>query len=366
MSHLQPGSGQASDLRGAITEPPEESKTRWPEVAYYYPPPFWGTHESGWAKSLLLFFDRLAILLPGYMHGRHAAADPATVIPLEERGLLQVLEPNEWVDAQMTEQLAEVMVELLSNGTFDGLTSDCPFEALSQSRIGYGADVGLAEMLVEELQSRDLANPSEDGLSIPLHPVVRMTILVILGQLSRVAGVGRELVVHPVTNQENAVSDLMRTLAREPMPSAGRMIALDLEPVSLDLSSIPIDDILSFRTEHGDAHRAYMRDLGRFMTELARPDDPYTRERLLVERREEIADEARNIQRSTRESLGKNLASVSLGLAGAAWSATTGDPLGAVLGAAALVPAMVSNRPNLVTAYSYVFSVQRQLGQAVW
>ena len=249
-----------------------------PEVAYYYPPPFWGDSESGWAKSLLLFFDRLAILLPGYMHGRHAVADPATVLPLEERGLLQVLEPNEWVDAQMAEQLAEVMVELLINGAFDGLTSDRSFQELSQSRIGYGADIGLAEMLVEELQSRDLARPSEDGLSIPLHPVVRMTILVILGQLSRVAGVRRELVIHPVTNCQNAVSDLMRTLAREPMPSAGRTIALDLEPVSLDLSSIPIDDILSFRAEHGDAHRTYMRDLGRFMTELASTDDPHTRE----------------------------------------------------------------------------------------
>ena len=337
-----------------------------PEIAYYYPPPFWGDGESGWAKSLLLFFDRLAILLPGYMYGRHAVADPATVLPLEERGLLQVLEPNEWVDTQMAEQLAEVMVELLTNGAFDGLTSDRPFQELSQSRIGYGADVGLAEMLVEELQSRDLARPSEDGLSIPLHPEVRMTILVILGQLSRVAGVRRGLVIHPVTNCQNAVSDLMRTLAREPLPSAGRMIALDLEPVSLDLSSIPIDDILSFRAEHGDGHRAYMRDLGRFMTELASTDDPHTRERLLVERREEIADNARNLQRSTRQSLGKNLTSVSLGLAGAAWSATTGDPLGAVLGAAALVPSIIPNRPNPITAYSYVFSVQRQLGQAVW
>ena len=163
--------------------------TKRPEVAYYYPPPFWGDSESGWAKSLLLFFDRLAILLPGYMHGRHAVADPATVLPLEERGLLQVLEPNEWVDAHMAEQLAEVMVELLTNGAFDGLTSDRMFQELSQSRIGYGADVGLAEMLVEELQSRELARPSEDGLFIPLHPVVRTTILVILGQLSRVAGV---------------------------------------------------------------------------------------------------------------------------------------------------------------------------------
>ncbi|WP_419933551.1 hypothetical protein [Candidatus Palauibacter sp.] len=89
------------------------------DVAYYYPAPYWAHGESDWVKSLLLFFDRLAILLPGYMYGRHEAADPTLVAPLEERGLLQVLEPDDWVDESMTNELAEIIVELLTNGAFD-------------------------------------------------------------------------------------------------------------------------------------------------------------------------------------------------------------------------------------------------------
>ena len=35
-----------------------------PDIAYYYPALHWGWHESSWVKSLLLFFDKVAILLP--------------------------------------------------------------------------------------------------------------------------------------------------------------------------------------------------------------------------------------------------------------------------------------------------------------
>jgi hypothetical protein len=80
-----------------------------PQIGYYYPAPFWAPSESASVKSLLLFFDRVAILLPDYMHGRHAAADPSLVEPLEDKGLLQVLEPKEWIDSAMAGQLATVV-----------------------------------------------------------------------------------------------------------------------------------------------------------------------------------------------------------------------------------------------------------------
>ena len=67
------------------------------DTAYYYPAPYWRLGDSGWIKSLLLFFDDVAILLPDYMYGRHTDADPTLAEPLEELGLLRVLEPNEGV-----------------------------------------------------------------------------------------------------------------------------------------------------------------------------------------------------------------------------------------------------------------------------
>ena len=137
------------------------------DTGYYYPEPYWSSEDSSWIKSLLLFFDDVAILLPNYMYGRHVDADPTLAEPLEDRGLLRVLEPNDWIDREITGKLAEVVAELLTNGTFDDLRKTDYFAELSQSRIGYGADVKLAGSLVEELQAKGLARPSEDGVSIP-------------------------------------------------------------------------------------------------------------------------------------------------------------------------------------------------------
>ena len=340
--------------------------TERPDIAYYYPAPYWGWRDSGWVKSLLLFFDQLAILLPGYMRDRHMVADPTTVIPLEERGLLQVLEPNDWIDQEAAESLTEVIVELLTNGAFDGLPKDVRFHELSQSRIGYGADVGLADMLVEELEARELARPTEDGVSIPLHPVVRTTILVILAQLSRVAGARRDLIVHPATNNQQAIRDLIETLSSDSMPSADRVITLDLEAVSFDLTPIPLDEILEFREAHRDGHRAYMRDLHRFTAELAAIDDANDRERLLVERRQENTAAAHDLHKSTSRWLGRygrNLASFSFGLAGAGWTIRGGlDPVSLALAAGSLVPQLVPGHAAPITAYSYMFDVRQEFG----
>ena len=329
------------------------------EIAYYYPAPYWAMKEGGWIKSLLLFFDEVAILLPDYMYGRHTIADPTLAGPLEDLGLLRVLEPNDWVDVETTNQLAEIVVELLTNGTFDDLPKAGYFAELSQSRIGYSADVNLASFLIEELRTRDLARPSEDGVSIPLHPTVRTTILVILAQLSRVAGAKRGMAVHPVTNHPNAIKDLIETLSRERMPSRDNVIKLDVEPVSFDLESVPLDDVLQFRAEHQDAHRAYMRDLRGFMAELAEIENPDQREAKLLERRQEAADAAHDIQRSTRRGLGKDLASWSLGIAGGVWSFASGDPMGLALTAAGLISGVIPSSPKRVSAYSYLFQANR-------
>lgn len=333
------------------------------DTAYYYPAPYWNSRDCEWIKSLLLFFDDVAILLPDYMHGRHADADPILAKPLEERGLLRVLEPKNWVDAKMTEKLAEIIVELLTNGAFDQLPESNFFTELSQSRIGYSANVNLAGFLVKELQAKGLARPSEDGVSVPLHPVVRTTILVILGQLSRIAGKKHGITVHPTTNNFDAVADLLETLSLESMPSRHKVIQLDLEPVTFDLTSVPLDDVLQFRTEHQAAYRAYMRDLRGFMVELAEIDDPNKREIILLERRQQIADQAHDIRRSTRYAFRKNFASWSLGIAGSTWSFSTGDPIGLALSVAGLISGSFSSKSNEVGAYSYVFHAHRAFGK---
>ena len=270
------------------------------DVAYYYPAPYWGWGESGWVKSLLLFFDRISILLPGYMYGRHHRSDPSVAEPLEDLGLLEVLEPNTWIDEEMAKTLARVVSELLATGAFDDLSKEQRFRELSQSRIGYGVNLDIAQSLVSELQAKGLAKPSEDRVSIPLHPTVRTTILVILAQLARSAGSRQNQSIHPATNDFHAIGDLIEILSRDRMPSRESVIAFDLEPVSFNLDQVPIDELLEFRSEHQAEHRAYIRNLRGFMAELADIDVPDEREQLLLQRRQEISDAAHELQRSTR------------------------------------------------------------------
>ena len=315
---------------------------------------------------MLLFFDKVSILLPDYMYGRHQVADPVLAEPLEDQGLLEVLEPNKWVDQDIANSLAGVVSGLLANGVFDGLSKEVSFHELSQSRMGYGSDVELAESLVSELRAKELAKPSEDGVSIPLHPTVRTTILVILAQLARSAGNKRNLSVHPTTYDWHALQDLINTLSREGMPSRDNVVAFDLEPVSFNMDSVPLDELLQFRADHQVAHRAYMRDLRGFMAELAEVSLPEERETLLLERRQEISDAAHDLQRSTRRVLGRNLPSLSFGLAGGVWSATSGDPFGLILATLGLVSGMLGLKDsdsNKVAAYSYLFQVGHAFGR---
>lgn len=137
--------------------------TASPEVAYYYPAPYWAYREVDLVKPLLLFFDEIAILRPRYMHGIERLADPVLAGPLQDLGLLRVLEPESFVDQTMTEDLATALVHLITEGAFDSLDRSKHFQELSQSRMGWNADVDLAAMLVEELVARDLARPSQDG-----------------------------------------------------------------------------------------------------------------------------------------------------------------------------------------------------------
>jgi hypothetical protein len=329
-----------------------------PEVAYYYPATFWAAREDGWVKSLLLFFDQVAILLPAYMYGRQRIADPTLSEPLEDQGLLRILDPKTWVDQATAEKVASTVIDLLAAGVFDDLPKAERFAELSRSRIGYSADISLASWLVDELTQKGLAKPSEDGVSIPLHPVVRTAILVLLAQLARLRGAEEGLSLNPTTNMAPAVGDLLRLLSNENLPSATNIISLDLEPITLDLETVPLDEVLDYRRENQSTHQAYMRDVRRFAVDLASAGDAAGREELLRERREQLSEAIRELRASARKAFGKNLAAWSFGLAGSWWSLKHGDPIGLFLAA---LPAVAAATPDsqIVGAYSFLFETQR-------
>jgi hypothetical protein len=151
-------------------------------VAFYYPGPFW--YSTGWIKNLLLFFDGLALLVPGYMRDRPSILEPEMAIPLESEGLLHILEPETLVNRRATEQLATALTDIITSGALDPLTKErTKFQELSWSRLGGYGDESLARMILEELKRRNLAQDTKDGVSIPMHPMVRSLVLVLLAQI---------------------------------------------------------------------------------------------------------------------------------------------------------------------------------------
>lgn len=330
-----------------------------PEVGFYYPNPIWA--DSNAIKNLILFFDEIALLVPEYMRDKPFRIDPATTAGLNEHGLLRILEPETFIDQSATEALATAMTDVITSGALDTLaTTHTKFHELSYSRLGFMADSGLAEMIYEELKVRGLARASEDGVSIPMHPVVRSLILVLLAQLLIPTGKTKGLDLHPVTDRPDVHQSLMELLGLPNFASAGRVVALDLANVGVDLSSVPIGEILGFRGTYREKYRTYSRDLRRFVREIGNlsGDD---QQHALDERAEEISDSAHAL-RSAASKAWRKRGSFALGLAGAAWRVKSGDAVGALLaiGGATLIADLTG--PVEAGAYSYLFAAKRRLG----
>ncbi len=333
-----------------------------PEVAYYYPEWHWRPDEHAWVKSLLLFFDEIALLVPDYKRHQPADLDPEVAGALEDAKLLPIIEPEWFVDAQMTASLAEAMVTLIEAGAFDSLSRRDRFAELSMSRAGYFGEREIAEKVVEHLRERGLATETADGLSIPMHPTVRSTYLVLLAQLARTTGERRGLDLHPATNRPEAHDVITRTLNLPAMPSRGRVIDFDLETVSVDLDPVPLDEVLSFRDEHRAEHRRYMTDLRSFCRELTAIESDVERQRALADRRAELREAAEALRRRSWKSFRqpKNYLSFGLGIVGAGVSTAMGNPVGAVVGVGTALTRLLPDKGG-GSVYSYLFTAQREL-----
>lgn len=329
------------------------------ELAFYYPNPIWW--NGNWVKNLILFFDGIALLVPSYMKKRPEEVDPAMVAGLKEHNLLYVIEPEEAVDKTATEKLADAMTAIIASGSLDRLAKEeTAFEALSGSRLGYYGDEGLAKRVFEELRKRNLARDTEDGVSIPMHPMVRSLVLVLLAQILRPHGakIGAEL--SPATDRPLLVGALHELLAVERPTSSAAVISFDLNTVGVDLGPIPIDEVLDFRKENIKAHRRYSLSVRKFALELSLMPEK-DRKKTFDLRQSELDEIASDLRKTARKAW-KKPASFGLTLVGAAASAAAGHPILAALavGAAAL-RYEGAKKPN-AEAYSYLFNAQSRFG----
>jgi hypothetical protein len=328
-----------------------------PELAFYYPNPIW--MDGDWVKNLLLFFDGIALLVPSYMKDSIEEFDPAIVSGLREHNLLHIIEPEEAVDKAAAEALASVMIGIIASGSLDSLARDSTaFREISRSRMGYYGNEDLAQMIFVELKKRGLAQESKDGVSIPMHPLVRSLVLTLLSQILRPFGQRLQAELNPVTDRSQLVASLVELLNLPTSPGCGNVVSFDLATVGVDLASVPMNEIVSFRQEHKAMYSDYRRSVRQFAYELSKMSKE-ERDLAFEARQAELDRTAADLRRLAR-SAWKKAASFAMTLAGAAWTFVTGDHLGAILaGGGALVGVELSGHKD-VGAYSYLFRARER------
>lgn len=329
------------------------------EVAFYYPGPVWTSGD--WVKNLILFFDGIALLVPDYIRNKPHVVDPAIAAGLDDEGLLHILEPEKLIDKAAAEKLSHAMTDVIQSGALDSLSKDgTAFHELSYSRLGSYGDPGLAEGIFRELKARKLARDTEDGKSIPMHPMVRGLVLVMLSQILRPYGPGLGFELSPATDRFKLVDALSGILSAPGSPSSGHVVSLDLEAVGVDLGPVPINEVLAFRKENLPQHREYARSVRKFVNEISvLPKAKMAT--ALEDRQEEIKDLAAGLRSISRKAW-KRPAYFALTLMGAAWAFGQGGVLGALLGLGVGVIGAPAREPLNVGAYSYLFRAAEEYG----
>jgi hypothetical protein len=353
------------------------------DLVYYYSDWIWPSEASDWMKAFLLFFDGIALALPSDLATRVVEQDPVLAQPLMDRGLLINLEPESKLDQVSAERLARTLVQLLYYGDGfwsygDSMSFEERLDFLTSAHWGAAGAPDAADTFFEELRRRGLA---EAGLGHVVHMDVGVRLLVLMVFAKVLEACVRQsdgITLQPVTDQPLLASQLLSALLGympkrhlhpyhtphrssvwydlQPSSRAAAIVDIDLGNVGVDLSLVPLDEVLAFRDEQGHHYRAYARSLRQFLVDsLHLPQSEY--EAALRDREEQIVDEAADLERRSRRAFGRRTAVTTLSLAGAAWTAAHGDPIGALLAAAAAVAGLQQDEPT-VTAYSYLFEIR--------
>jgi len=332
------------------------------DFAYYYPESHWVSGEtSDWVKSLLLFFDGVATLIPGANKMRALDADPTLTGPLLDQGLLRQLEPATLIDQDAIALLAELVIQYVKDNNVRNLNPNSS-EArtfISLARFGFMADERVSSKLHAVLKKRSLAG-EPGSVSVSIDPTVRGIILCLWSQILRIPGRRLGLDLMPVTDQGKYVEALMNTLRGVKSElSAASVVKLDLEKVSINLGSVPLDELLDFRRQHGTKYRAYRRFLNEQVARLSIVDDEQ-RTILLRDRAEQIDDIAADLNRGLRTAFTvKNAGSFALGMVGTALGIATHNYFGAALGASSSLWSIMKE-PDSSGSFSYLFEAQKQ------
>src|SRR5450756_2585759 len=328
-----------------------------PEFAHYYGDWFWDDSLTGWVKSLLLFFDGIALALPAATAARLVESRPVLAQPLADLGLLRNYPPDLWLGSpwwlsspwtmrapgllNKVRRAQRLLLTLPEDSLLFLESVDNALEA------GQGGEPEFGESLAK--YDRALAAAKwEHGQSPGMMRALSV------GVTSRLLWRSvTDVAIRPVINDESAGSFVASIIGSHDRGLA-RIVTSDLARVGIDLGTVPLDEVLGFRRQHGAEYRAYAGEVRQFALALSlmpEAERPYA----LADRRAALEDKAEELRRIARASFMRGAVSLGFGVAGAAWTLAHGDTWGALFAAGAAAAGLPAAAPEPIgAAYTYI------------
>lgn len=333
------------------------------ELAHYYSDWIWDDRSLLRMKSLLLFFDGVALMLPSEHFDRTVDQEPILAQPLLEQGMLHNFTPGNWLTPRIVAKIRDaayaVTHELAAQAGQRSAPSPQPGRDVTITTAHFTVPVEDTGSIIDQLLSdgviegrQSLLGPDMVRLSSPVRSVILFA-LALAAQASiethriRLVGSGQHA-SRPAWGDE----DLYRVFTASTSGVYADVFARDIQDVGIDLSAVPLDEVLDYRRQHGETYRAYARNLRTVVRTLV-DEEAVDREELLRDRTEEILDQANTLRRARRD-WGRPTAALALSAMGAAWTARQGDGWGSVLAIlAALAGFAKPSSPS--SAFTYLF-----------
>jgi hypothetical protein len=354
------------------------------DLGYYYTDWIWTDGSIDLMKSMLLFFDGLTLALPQDLAAQVIERDPVLAAPLAECGLLVNFDPATTLDAAAAEQLARALTACVRQYPNDLLRGPRrTFLTATHWGHFYGQGKQAVDGFERLLSKRGLISPDAQSGLYRMSDEVRFLVLAFFAQALRLQLGAQGIALHLATDEaimaegaEQMLNGYLRHLSRAEGRGRGvfseewyrrslspadmlspAQLESDLRNVGADLSAVPLDEVLSFRAEHGQQYRAYVKGLRDLLAAQAQAG-AIERHRILQERRLEIQSQAADLRRVSRRAFGVRVATLLVSLAGCGWTVHTGDPVGALLATAAAGAQAIPVGGAAVTAYSYLIQAQ--------
>ncbi len=245
------------------------------ELAHYYPGWIWDDASVGRMKSLLLYFDGFALLLPEHHFGPTIAREERLAGPLHAAGLLHNLEPDTWLDAENAHRIRESADRSLPPSLV--LPEDDPdLRAELLYELGISSPLTTPHFGPQHLRPFLVDAMLETGAVIRHRPDLGPDMVEMPPQAHTAA-----LMALGLAAQRRITGHRLHLVGELPDSGGATTYTLhrDLADVGVDLSPVPLDEILDYRREHGVHYRAYARELRTFVHELEGVGSPADRER---------------------------------------------------------------------------------------